>query len=213
MSQSLSQSYSQNGEDLIIAQYFGKYKGTLLSIGENNGVHLSNAKLFIDKGWAAALVEPSPSVAADLWTLHIDNPHVEVYEYAMSRETGQSILWDSGEHLKKGDRALLSTLNFEETKRWASANVHFKEESVQTITFKDFMLQCRFSMFDYISIDAEGEDMNILQQIDLRGLGCKCLCIEHNSQKPIIHRIIDFCRSHGLYKELGLNAENIILAA
>jgi hypothetical protein len=193
MSQSLSQSYSQNGEDLIIAQYFGKYKGTLLSIGENNGVHLSNAKLFIDKGWAAALVEPSPSVAADLWTLHI--------------------LWDSGEHLKKGDRALLSTLNFEETKRWASANVHFKEESVQTITFKDFMLQCRFSMFDYISIDAEGEDMNILQQIDLRGLGCKCLCIEHNSQKPIIHRIIDFCRSHGLYKELGLNAENIILAA
>jgi hypothetical protein len=64
---------------------------------------------------------------------------------------------------------------------------------------------------DFISIDAEGLDLDILRQINLTDLNVKCLCIEHNSNKQVRAEIIEYCLQHGLNNILLENSENIIL--
>lgn len=206
------ESYSQSNEQQIVVEHFKGHIGTLLDIGANEGITLSNSLALIQQGWEAAVVEPSPSVFMELLTRHGNNKKVEVYEFAITEKTGKDILWDSGALLGKGDKALVSTLKKEETKRWASLNIPFTETEVSTLTFADFMKISKYKQFQFISIDAEGYDLCILKQMNLTELGCKCLCIEWNSNTFVLNEILIHCHQHGLKKIIGQNQENIILA-
>jgi len=44
----------------------------------------------------------------------------------------------------------------------------------------------KIKKFDFISIDAEGHDLEILRQMDLKALGCQMLCIEHGGRQEEI---------------------------
>lgn len=204
--------HSQNNEEEIIAGYFENFTGILLDVGANDGKTLSNSYALIKKGWRAALVEPSCSVAYKLWNLYSNNRKVEIYEMAIAEKTGRDILWDSGELLGRGDKALVSTLVPEETKRWASLKMPFKEIEVSTVTFDDFMKISKYKQFQFISIDAEGMDVAILKQMNLNKLDCQCLCIEHNGKAQVVNEILAHCRLFGLKHQIGYNQENIILA-
>ena len=127
-------SYSQNLEDLFITDYFTGYKGTLLSIGENDGKTLSNARALIENfDWAAHLVEPS-SVFYDLKRLYIGNQNVHCYNVAVGEEQGIVDFYESGAHVPNGtDKALVSTLDFNETQRWSG--VAFNKIKVNVVPF------------------------------------------------------------------------------
>ena len=205
-------SLSQNNEEEIIGSHFGKYVGTLLSIGENSGMDLSNVFGLIEKGWSGDLIEPSPQVFPALCNLHQYNTKVHCYELAIGDRIAMVTLFDSGELLGRGDRALVSSVCVEETKRWESLNMPFSEVEVKMVTFRKFMEDyAQFKTYDLISIDAEGMDLVILRQMELDQLGCKCLVIEHNSLPAVVASIRDYCLPYG-FKEIGYNAENIILA-
>lgn len=206
-------SYSQNGEDLIILEYCRdrKIKGTIVEFGANDGITLSNSKLLIDNGWNAILLEPS-SVFYDLCKLHEDNSKVVCASQAIGAENGFIDFYESGAHVKNGnDKALVSTINPEEIKRWP--NVKFTKKTVSVI---DFVTFCRTYVntdqkLDCISIDVEGLDLDILIQIDLNEVGCKILVIEWNSIPSLARQFKSYCNKFGL-KEIHRNAENLIFA-
>ena len=201
----------QNLEDKTVAEWFGQYTGTLLSIGENNGEIFSNALELIERGWTAVLCEPSPKVFPALCNLHQYNSNVVCCEVAIGDKNGKAILFDSGELLGIGDRALVSTAKKEETERWASLKMPFEEVEVDMVTWDTFLEGCPHQKFQFISIDAEGYDLTILRQMDLDRLDCKCLCIEWNSLPNILYQIMQYCSPLG-FKEIGKNQENVILA-
>lgn len=205
-------SFSQNNEEAVILKYFEEKCGTALSIGENNGTHLSNVFALINKGWSAALCEPSPQVFPVLAELHKANPNVLCYDVAIGDKNEKVILHDSGELLGIGDKALVSTVKKEETARWASLNMPFTEVEVEMVTFESFLSECPYKEFNFISIDAEGYDLIILKQINLNKIGCECICIEHNGDKNVLFQVRNYCNSYSLTKELTINAENIIIA-
>ena len=81
---------------------------------------------------------------------------------------------------------------------------------VEVRTFEDFMKYgSRYATYNLISIDAEGMDWDILQQMDLTTLECKCLVIEHGGDIGTKLRMIGYCHSHGM-KELAETPENFI---
>lgn len=201
--------YAQNREDIAIAKYFGDFKGTLLDIGANDGKTLSNSLALIEMGWCGVLVEPSPSAFSKLLKLHDENINLGLYQIALSDYDGVSIFFDSGSHLNNGDSSLLSTLNKTDVDKWKKTT-EFNEIKVPVRTTKGF-LSIIDNEFDFISIDAEGEDVKILQQMDLRALGCKCLIVEHNSDKATELSIRSHAEYYGLKKVLLRNAENICL--
>lgn len=201
--------YSQNKEDIFIARYFSNVKGTLLSIGENDGFTFSNARLLIEKGWGAHLVEPS-SVYGHLRNLYEDWKDVHCHKLAIGEETGSAVLYESGSHVPNGaDKALVSSLNINETARWAKSGVSFEPVEVPVFTFAAFWELTDFSKFDFITIDVEGLEWCILSQLDLNVLNCKCLIIEWNGHLNLLEIFTHYCAEFGLNLVVK-NAENLI---
>lgn len=193
--------YSQNNEEDIILKYFGDFKGHLLDIGANDGVTLSNSRKLMEIGWDGDFVEPSDKAFEKLSSLY-PNCH----KVAISIENGLASLYDSDSHLSGNDTGLLSTLKQEETKRWKYNN--FQEIQVEMVDFKTLLEFTSSKMFDFITIDAEGMDYEILSQINLNEVGCKLICVEHNGKD--IEKFKSYCQSFGM-KEISRNGENLIM--
>ena len=64
--------------------------------------------------------------------------------------------------------------------------------------------------FDFITIDAEGMDMEILKQIDL--LDTQLLCIEWNSKNEIKEEILEYTSKFGMNKIIYQSGENLLIA-
>lgn len=209
--------YSQGNEEAIIIEYLNSHQiiPNILSIGENTGIHLSNCRRLIENGASAILVEPSQKAFAklnDLYYGHYDK--VWCFNVAIGNEVGEADFYESGEHLGKGDIALLSSLKKETTTKWLKST-EFNKGKALVWTFEELQKNVkslnRPAEYQFINIDAEGFDLEILKQIDLNEVDCQCLCIEHNSVLSVVQEIREYCTFFGLNKEIGYNAENIIL--
>jgi hypothetical protein len=107
-----------------------------------------------------------------------------------------------GTHLNKGDTSLLSTIKETEMARWKGTE--FKPVRVKVMTYDTFTQE----QYDFISIDAEGMDIDILKQIDLDGV--KCLCIEYNNDRHIEAEIRALVPER--FKEIYRSLENLVFA-
>jgi FkbM family methyltransferase len=200
--------YSQNQEDLKVAQFFSGKTGTLLELGANDGKTLSNSLALIENGWSAILLEPSPSVFPELEKRHIANIYVECINIAITEENGTFLLQDSGPHIKGGsDLALVSTFKKSETTKWRQSGVKFKSVPVDGLTWKTFIQRYDVAQLDFISIDCEGMDLQILSEIDFDLHKTTCICVEWNGKdEASFTRVVS---KYG-FSLLDKNPENLI---
>lgn len=184
----MKKQYSQNDEERVILEYFGKRKGVFLSIGENDGVTFSNVRALAERGWSGICIEPSPVTFKKLEALYKDNPFVGCYEVAIGETNGKIVLADSGSLINKGDTSLVSTIVPEEKKRFETAVV-YNNVLVECKTFNVFTHDNGLNYLrpDFISIDAEGMDASILDQIQTHGMlnYAHMVCIEWNGDKGL----------------------------
>jgi len=184
--------YTQSDEEYYILNHFGDKVGRLLDIGANDGRTLSNTLALIEKGWHGSLVEPSPRAFEKLKKEHADNDNVRLFNLAIADKSGEMTLYESSGLLGDEDVALVSTLNPSEMDRWESLNIKFTPVPVKCLTFTDFCEQ-HFSVvkWEFISIDVEGVDYQVLSQINLREIGVEMLIVEFNgNEKEKIHAIL-----------------------
>jgi len=200
---------SQNNEAQIVADYFKGFKGTVLDIGANDGQTFSNSYDLIKSGWSAVLIEPG-TVFTQLQELHKGNKLVNCYQLAIADKEQILTFYESGAHVKNGkDTGLVSTLDYNESIRWRNSGVEFTERKVQAVPFS--WVYKWHKQFDFITIDAEGFDLQILKQIDLVKVGCRCLCIEWNGHQDLKQLYSNYIGHHGL-KLISENRENLIFA-
>lgn len=209
--------HSQNGEQKIILDYFGDFRGTVLDCGANDGVLLSNSRALVELGWSAVLVEPAEIAFGKLKDIYLFQerthdqilPVVKIINAAITTQDGQIDFYSSGTHLKKGDTDLLSTTRPEEIERWRKSGEVFTKTTVRGITVATLLKETGLTRADFISIDCEGVDLAVLRQLDLTALGTRMVCVEVNNkdQKPFI----DYCAGHGLRLHRRC-VENLIFA-
>jgi len=200
---------SQNKEALIVSNYFRGKKGTVLDIGANDGITFSNSYDLIKSGWSGVLIEPGNEFTK-LSELYEGNENVSIYNVGIGKENKIVKFYQSGAHIKNGnDSGLVSTVNKSETERWKQNGVEFTEQKIKLVTF-DWLLK-KHSTFDFITIDAEGNDWDILQQIDFNKVGCKCLCIEWNMSADLQAKYFNYVKGYG-FREIHRNRENLIFA-
>ena len=198
--------YSQNDEQTYILNYFANHApGHLLDIGANDGQTLSNSRALIEyKDWSGLLVEPSPTAFNKLNSLYKDNDLVECLNVAIANEKGRIEFYDMESHLGNGDTSLLSTAVAAELPKWA-ATTEFKKIKVKAVTYAEIV-----DTYDFITIDCEGLDLDVLRQIDLKHT--QMVCVEHNSVRDVRNAIIDYCGKAGLTKKIYECMENVIMA-
>lgn len=206
--------YSQGKEQKHIVEFFKDQQiGHVLDIGANDGKTFSNSLRLIELGWLAVLVEPSPACVAKLNVLHSGNDNVIIAQVAISHTTGKAIFHESGallvpEIVDKSNVSLVSTLIESEKDRWDSLNMQWNEYSVITKSWADFKKDYPF-VYDFISIDAEGMDMEILKQIDLTDV--KLLCIEFNSIEAVRLEILEYTAKFGMNSVIYQSGENLLI--
>lgn len=196
--------FSQNGEGRVIADYFRPYWNAKvpplglmwLDIGANDGALISNSRGFGELGFAGVAVEPSPTAFAKLAALYADSPGVRCINAAIATQDGPVDFWDSGTHLKQGDTSLLSTTRPEELERWKKSGEQFTKTTVRGITFETLLRETGVSRFDFISIDVEGCDLDVLRQIDLTAVDCRMLCVEVNARGDA--PFTEYAAKHGM---------------
>lgn len=196
--------YSQNNEDQVILDYFGFTDGVLLSIGENDGFTFSNVRALIERGWKGVLVEPSPKAYARLEEVYKNHKGIYTYPFAIGNHNGTGILNESASLINPQDVALVSTLKPEEMDRFKTITQYTPVE-VKVFRWKTFLNRLKYKTFDFISIDAEGLDLDILRQIDLSNV--RMICVEWNGKQK--EEFKSACKGFRLIHE---NGENLIFA-
>ena len=200
--------YSQSQEQDIIVDYFGgEFTGTLLDIGANDGITLSNSYFLIQQGWKGTLVEPSPIAYERLVNTHTSNfDSLQFIDCAIGSYDGKVILHESGELLGTGDVGLVSSIVDAETKRWKPM-VKFTDVEVEVKTFKTILHLSRYKTFDFITFDIEGMDLEVLPQMNLRELKTKLICVEFNGIDQKKYEAIILSQG---FKLIHQTAENLI---
>ena len=202
--------FGQNQEDKILWEYFEQHppkKGykNFLDIGANDGKTLSNTHLFALNGWGGVCVEPDVRAFYRLTGLYRNNDNVKLRNCAIGAKTENVVLHQSSELLKQGDIGLVSTTKDNEIKRFRST-VNYEPLIVQCYDWADFTKD--FSpKFSLLSLDAEGCDWEILQQIDLSKV--QAVCVEWNGVESLAVLYTDYCEKFGL-KPHHSNLENLI---
>jgi FkbM family methyltransferase len=203
--------YSQNDEEKFILEYFSGAKGVFMDIGANDGKTLSNSYALVERGWPGVCVEASPKAWERLRSLHgwQNGNGIQLINVAVGSYDGNIDFNESGELLGTGDVALVSSTRQDEMDRWVSLNMPFEKVSVPVITFKTLLERCLYNHFDFLTIDIEGMEPEVVPQIDFTELGIIMAIIEWNGKNADLYD--GLLSGHGL-KLIHVNQENRIYA-
>lgn len=163
-------SFSQKGEDLVIDKYFNhKKKGFYIDIGAYDPMLNSNTKFFYDRGWNGINIEPNPT-------------RIKLFEGARKRDinlnlgvgsaNGKTIFYEL-------EANGLSTFSEKEANSMISVGHKLKRKiKVQMHKLEEIMKKYVKSGVDFISIDTEALDLEVLKSNDWKKYRPKILCIE-----------------------------------
>lgn len=149
-------SYSQNDEEDFIAEFFHGKSGRFLDVGAYDGVQLSNTRRLLESGWSGVLVEPAAHNFQSLMkNCRIFEDRTVLIQAAVSTRWDLARLWID----LKPDRQWSTTIN-DALKDFGSVNLP-SGQNVQVPTIPMSAME-RFGPYDFISMDAEWEDLAIL---------------------------------------------------
>lgn len=170
----IERSRSQILQDLWVLWECGPGPGTFLDIGAADGEYLSNSWLLEECGWTGALIEANHR-----------------YYPALARRRSPAFLkaaWSrSGETLEL--RSVVDDLEFSRLSEVAADDQHeasgrranYEIDLVETATLADLAAAAGLpALIDYLSIDIEGAELDVLSAVDFATLRFRCITVEHN---------------------------------
>ena len=175
----ISNSKSQIFQDLFVLNELNfKKKGFFIEIGAANGIDLSNTYLLENKfDWDGIVVEP-----AKIWRDEIKKNRACTVSYdCIYSESGLKV------EFLETTKPEFSTVNIDSK----SKDIHEgyrqknnKKYELQTISFKDFSTKYEVpKKIDFLSIDTEGTELEILKSINFEDFDIKIITVEHNFTK------------------------------
>ncbi len=171
-------SYSQIGQDIEVLKYYkGKKNGFFVEIGASDGIKFSNTFLLEKKyGWKGICVEPIPK---NYSLLCKNRPNSKCCDKAVYNISNLEVTFDIAQY------DLLSgiTNNID-----CHKNVVDKKKTqitVQTISLTDLLDNYNAPTFiDYLSLDTEGSEYEILKTFDFNKYKFGLIDVEHNYVEP-----------------------------
>jgi len=192
---------SQHGEDVLLWELFGgKRDGFYVDVGAYDGVGFSNTYFFEAMGWSGVLVEATPDLFDRCRTAR---PHSEVVQAAAGSRNG-TIEFTIVEG-KKGAGTLSSTTP-------DHARIAREGGTTRTVTVPlrtlDDILGDRDQTIDFVSIDVEGAELDVLHGFDLDRYRPQVLIIEEND--PADTRVREYLAGRGYGMRGAVVGQNVV---
>ena len=157
----------------VLYETGAKKDGYFIEAGGGDGINLSNSH-FLEKefGWTGVVAEPAKSYYPGI---------TDIRDCKIDRRC----LWSvSGQHLSFNETPFreLSTLE-----RFSSGDMHAADRisgikyDVETISLMDLLSEYGAPNYiDYLSLDTEGSEFDILSTFDFDKYNIHCITVEHN---------------------------------
>lgn len=169
--------YGQHGEDRHIQEFFAPdHKGVCIDVGANEPVSGSNTYYFEQKGWKVYSIEPNPYCVQRLKE-HRQN----VFNLAISDKNQKDVTFTICT-LNNGEQGAISSLEIDEKLLQAHHMYSPKLEkiTVETKTLDTFIEENNIIEIDFVSIDTEGTELDVLKGFDINKFSPKLFIIENN---------------------------------
>ncbi len=212
-------SYSQFGEDRIVARLIEDLaikNFSYLDIGANNPQFISNTYLFYERGARGVLVEPN-------WILCEKLKRERPFDKILNVGIGTGENTTEADFYQFGAEADgLSTFSKTEAEHWATVGLNGKKYRVEKVlkmplmnvnrVIENYFTECP----DFVSIDVEGWDLQILETFDFERFAPAVFCVETLAYKPDgatyrVTEISEFFERQGYFSFAETYANNIFV--
>jgi FkbM family methyltransferase len=190
----LPMSQSQIRQDLFaLSELNFKKNGYFVEFGATDGIYLSNTYLMEKElGWEGIIAEPAPCWHQDLMknrSCHIEHKCVWM--------DSSSILT-----FNEADMPGLSTINsYSSNDGYNKERKKGKVYDVETISLTDLLIKYNApTKIDYLSIDTEGSELEILKHFDFNRYSFNVITCEHNFTS-IRESIYELLSGHGYVRK------------
>ena len=162
--------YSMDGEDLVIADYFKKKQnGFYVDVGCYHPIHRNNTFLLYKKGWKGINID-------------IHSFSIELFNYLRPEDLNYNFaISDKKELINmyfQKELSQLSTIDYDQAKKSLVGKI--KEKKIQAFTLDEVF---KFSNLDNIKIDlldidVEGADLKVLKGLSFKKFRPELICVE-----------------------------------
>lgn len=176
------ESYSQFGQDAFIMNKFFNIKsnGYFVDIGANHPINCNNTYLFEKRGWTGVAIDPQ-TMFNELW---IKNRQTKLLNYVIGDDDKEINFVEGGIE----NHGLSGVEGFNKLKDKRQNIVKKNQKLLGTI-----LIENNINRIDLLSIDVEGYELTILNNIDFNKIDINVIVIENNigfTWLPIIGKYI-----------------------
>jgi len=189
-------SYSQLGQDLEVLKFYNyKEAGFFIEVGASNGIRLSNTYLLEKQyKWTGICCEPNPKCFEKLV---VNRPNSICINEAVYSKSGLTLTFDIDNNCD-----LFSGISSHIDKHRSRVDLNKETIKVKTITLTEVLDNSNAPKFiEYMSLDTEGTELEILKGLDFEKYTFGLIDIEHNKVEPRRTEMKELLLSNGyLYK-------------
>ena len=187
-------SYSLFQEDLFIQNYFkNKSKGFYIDVGCYHPLDGNNTNLLHKKGWNGI-------------NLDINFYSIELFNFLRKKDVNIH----SGISRKKDELTMYyrKEINMLNTLDEKIAKIHFRngfnKKNVQVNTLNFFISRYfkKLKKIDFLNIDVEGVELNVLKSLNFKQYKPQLICVEIHNSKNMYDTNYDYLKSNDIYKYL-----------
>lgn len=174
---------SQLGQDRwVLNEVFpGVKDGYFVDVGSGDGEYISNTWKLEKEGWAGVCIDPFPT--------HMRRRSCQLFREVVYSRAGETVTFRTAGLFGGLDKFMYKL----------GKGVR-KSDTVQlrTVTLDDVLARARAPRFiNYMSIDVEGAELEVLKGLSLERYRVGAFTIEHSSEEPKRTEIRKMLESHG----------------
>ncbi|HET9466810.1 MAG TPA: FkbM family methyltransferase [Vicinamibacterales bacterium] len=176
--------YSSHEEELFVRDFFAdKRNGVFVDIGASHYRDRSNTYyLETELGWSGLAVDPLPEFAED-YRKH--RPRTKYITMFVSDKSDERATLHVGKH------SLFSSAERGHTNAFTDVD---KTVTAPTITLNDLLATARIEKIDFLSIDVELHEPQVLAGFNIDKVKPQLVCVE--SLPPVRQQVLDYFAAH-----------------
>jgi FkbM family methyltransferase len=181
-------SHAQLYQDLFVLwSTQEKRNGYFVDIGACDGVLLSNT-LLLEKefGWQGIVAEPNPLFSKEI----ARNRHCHVSTRCVWSASGQKLAF---KQVAEPEFSTLQSVDPQDAHEHRGVRKQFNSVEVETVSLNDLLLEANApARMDFLSLDTEGSELDILGAFDFDTWSFDHICVEHNftQRRASIHALL-----------------------
>lgn len=193
---------AQHGEDRWLERYFrGVHDGVFVEVGAHDGLTLSNTYRLEQLGWRGVLVEPDPERAA---AARVNRPRSRVFECAcLAPNAPAEVTFHKVVEFDAMSTATMSDFHLD---RIRNAGYSTSALTVRVRTLDALLEEAGFSRVDFVSIDVEEGEIEVLRGFDVCRWQPRVVMVESNGaeRKPEIRDYFN-ARGYTFMRSIAIN--------